>query len=84
MCAFVFVAHTAGRYAKKQFAKGRMPIVERLVNRLVLASALALAFCWDVWGMCGLGRMRKGGRRGDGRGVGIAEWEMRVEGDEKG
>jgi hypothetical protein len=25
-------AHTAGRYAKKQFAKGRMPIVERLVN----------------------------------------------------
>jgi small subunit ribosomal protein S5e len=27
-----FIAHTAGRYAKKQFAKGRMPIVERLVN----------------------------------------------------
>lgn len=28
----VYVPHTAGRYAKKQFAKGRMPIVERLVN----------------------------------------------------
>jgi len=28
-------AHTAGRYAKKQFAKGRMPIVERLVNAYV-------------------------------------------------
>jgi hypothetical protein len=31
----VFLAHTAGRYAKKQFAKGRMPIVERLVNSYV-------------------------------------------------
>jgi small subunit ribosomal protein S5e len=29
-------AHTAGRYAKKQFAKGRMPIVERLVNALMM------------------------------------------------
>jgi len=29
-------AHTAGRYAKKQFAKGRMPIVERLVNSLMM------------------------------------------------
>lgn len=28
----VYVPHTAGRWAKKQFAKGRMPIVERLVN----------------------------------------------------
>lgn len=30
------LAHTAGRYAKKQFAKGRMPIVERLVNALMM------------------------------------------------
>jgi small subunit ribosomal protein S5e len=29
-------AHTAGRYAKKQFAKSRMPIVERLVNALMM------------------------------------------------
>ncbi|KAK4689098.1 small subunit ribosomal protein S5e, partial [Tremellales sp. Uapishka_1] len=32
----VYVPHTAGRYAKKQFAKGRMPIVERLVNALMM------------------------------------------------
>ena len=32
----VYVPHTAGRYAKKQFAKGRMPIVERLVNSLMM------------------------------------------------
>jgi small subunit ribosomal protein S5e len=31
----VYVPHTAGRYAKKQFAKGRMPIVERLINACV-------------------------------------------------
>lgn len=30
------LAHTAGRYAKKQFAKSRMPIVERLVNALMM------------------------------------------------
>lgn len=31
----VFVPHTAGRYAKKQFKKAQMPIVERLVDRCV-------------------------------------------------
>lgn len=30
----VWVPHTAGRYAKKQFKKAQMPIVERLVDRL--------------------------------------------------
>ena len=29
----VFLPHTAGRYAKKQFKKAQMPIVERLVDR---------------------------------------------------
>lgn len=29
----VYVPHTAGRYAKKQFKKAQMPIVERLVDR---------------------------------------------------
>ncbi len=31
----VYVPHTAGRYAKKQFKKAQMPIVERLVDRYV-------------------------------------------------
>lgn len=30
----VYLPHTAGRYANKQFRKAQMPIVERLVNRL--------------------------------------------------
>ena len=35
----VYLPHTAGRYAKKQFKKAQMPIVERLVDRCaVLAS----------------------------------------------
>lgn len=29
----VYLPHTAGRYANKQFRKAQMPIVERLVNR---------------------------------------------------
>jgi len=29
----VFLPHTAGRYAKKQFKKAQMPIVERLIDR---------------------------------------------------
>jgi small subunit ribosomal protein S5e len=29
----VYVPHTAGRYAKRQFKKAQMPIVERLVDR---------------------------------------------------
>ncbi|OAV93843.1 40S ribosomal protein S5 [Puccinia triticina 1-1 BBBD Race 1] len=32
----VFVPHTAGRYAAKQFRKAQMPIVERLVNSLMM------------------------------------------------
>lgn len=32
----VYLPHTAGRYAKKQFKKAQMPIVERLVDRYVL------------------------------------------------
>jgi hypothetical protein len=31
----VYLPHTAGRYAKKQFKKAQMPIVERLVDRYV-------------------------------------------------
>lgn len=34
----VLLPHTAGRYATKQFRKAQMPIVERLVNRLVTAA----------------------------------------------
>lgn len=29
----VYLPHTAGRYAKKQFKKAQMPVVERLVDR---------------------------------------------------
>ena len=32
----VFCPHTAGRYAKVQFRKARCPIVERLVNALMM------------------------------------------------
>lgn len=32
----VYLPHTAGRYAKKQFKKAQMPIVERLVDRYVI------------------------------------------------
>jgi small subunit ribosomal protein S5e len=43
----VYVPHTAGRYAKKQFKKAQMPIVERLVDRCALsrfgASAMVLS-----------------------------------------
>jgi small subunit ribosomal protein S5e len=31
----VYLPHTAGRYAKKQFKKAQMPIVERLVDRYI-------------------------------------------------
>lgn len=31
----VYLPHTAGRYAKKQFKKAQMPIVERLVDSYV-------------------------------------------------
>ena len=34
----VYLPHTAGRYAKKQFKKAQMPIVERLVDRCVSLS----------------------------------------------
>ena len=32
----VYLPHTAGRYAKKQFRKAQMPIVERVVNSLMM------------------------------------------------
>jgi len=32
----VWLPHTAGRYAKKQFKKAQMPIVERLVDSLMM------------------------------------------------
>lgn len=32
----VYIPHTAGRYAKKQFKKAQMPIVERLVDSLMM------------------------------------------------
>ena len=38
----VYLPHTAGRYAKKQFKKAQMPIVERLVDRYVLALRCSL------------------------------------------
>ena len=38
----VYLPHTAGRYAKKQFKKAQMPIVERLVDRY--ASPLPMGF----------------------------------------
>ncbi len=42
----VYLPHTAGRYAKKQFKKAQMPIVERLVDRLVSYKLnLLLAAC---------------------------------------
>lgn len=37
----ISLPHTAGRYAAKQFRKAQMPIVERLVNRLVVARKLS-------------------------------------------
>ena len=36
----VYLPHTAGRYAKKQFKKAQMPIVERLVDRCAIAAGL--------------------------------------------
>ena len=37
----VYLPHTAGRYAKKQFKKAQMPIVERLVDRCAIAVGLS-------------------------------------------
>ena len=36
----VYLPHTAGRYAKKQFKKAQMPIVERLVDRFAFSNDL--------------------------------------------
>jgi hypothetical protein len=42
----VYLPHTAGRYAKKQFKKAQMPIVERLVDR---CGKIALQeFYWSI------------------------------------
>lgn len=38
----VYLPHTAGRYAKKQFKKAQMPIVERLVDRYGIISLCVL------------------------------------------
>lgn len=48
----VYVPHTAGRYAKKQFKKAQMPIVERLVDRCTLSLCFCLRMtyllnCWS-------------------------------------
>jgi hypothetical protein len=39
----VYLPHTAGRYAKKQFKKAQMPIVERLVDRYAVTSPRCIA-----------------------------------------
>jgi small subunit ribosomal protein S5e len=54
--------HTAGRYAKKQFKKAQMPIVERLVDRCDICfhcSALA-----DGLGFASFSLMMKGRNNG--------------------
>jgi len=47
----VYLPHTAGRYAKKQFKKAQMPIVERLVDRyeFILASTQTMHHSWDFY-----------------------------------
>jgi hypothetical protein len=40
----VYLPHTAGRYAKKQFKKAQMPIVERLVDRCDLPQELVVFY----------------------------------------
>ncbi len=32
----VFVPHTAGRYAKKRFRKAQCPLVERMINSMMM------------------------------------------------
>lgn len=44
----VFLPHTAGRYAKKQFKKAQMPIVERLVDRYAAKGANYTNFFVDL------------------------------------
>lgn len=43
----ISLPHTAGRYAAKQFRKAQMPIVERLVNRLVSSRGNCQVFPWS-------------------------------------
>ena len=45
----VYLPHTAGRYAKKQFKKAQMPIVERLVDRYVFVDILHFWPEVEVW-----------------------------------
>ena len=40
----VYLPHTAGRYAKKQFKKAQMPIVERLVDSCVYISIFLIQY----------------------------------------
>lgn len=42
----VYLPHTAGRYAKKQFKKAQMPIVERLVDRLAIILSFFRRIDW--------------------------------------
>jgi small subunit ribosomal protein S5e len=56
----VYLPHTAGRYAKKQFKKAQMPIVERLVDRF----AMTLRNSLSVFTVCTLSLMMKGRNNG--------------------
>lgn len=55
----VYLPHTAGRYAKKQFKKAQMPIVERLVDRYAI-----ICMCTPVFLICTLSLMMKGRNNG--------------------
>ena len=44
----VYLPHTSGRYAKKQFKKAQMPIVERLVDSCVYILCV-LSHVSNVW-----------------------------------
>ena len=42
----VYVPHTAGRFAAKRFRKAQCPIVERLVNSLMMHVATTVRSLW--------------------------------------
>ena len=46
----VYLPHTAGRFAKKQFKKAQMPIVERLVDRYCNSSEMHVINA-NLWGI---------------------------------
>ena len=45
----VYLPHTAGRYAKKQFKKAQMPVVERLVDRYAFMLPLRSCSGAEIW-----------------------------------